>query len=73
MIIIARLHHDIILYDASMLMLMLVTPSEQPGRGVEAAVHHEVPGAQQPRGLPRPPVPRRAPRTQHREHQQAGI
>ena len=62
-----------ILYDASMLMLMLVPPGEQPGRGVEAAVHHEVPGAQQPRGLPRPAVPRPAPRTQHREHQHAGI
>ena len=56
-----------------MLMLMLVPPGEQPGRGVEAAVHYEVPGAQQPRGLPRPAVPRRAPRTQHREKQLAGI
>ena len=62
-----------ILYDASMLMLLLVPPGEQPGRGVEAAVHHEVPGAQQPRGLPRPAVPRRAPRTQHREQQHAGV
>ena len=50
---------------------MLMTPGEQPGRGVEAALHHEVPGAEQPRGLPRPAVPRRAPRTQHREQQHA--
>ena len=50
---------------------MLMTPGEQPGRGVEAALHHEVPGAEQPRGLPRPAVPRRATRTQHREQQHA--